>query len=179
MSIKLNVRGLTRSVAIFIFISIMIVHMKQSLCNVMKYLYKIPNTMGSSQQRVIIVLHIDIYVWLNECCSINMSWSIKIVVMISAAFIRALRQHWIGDWQHDFPLIGCGPDHFEKKKKVNIMAADALNSLSLAWTGSFRKKKTRSISWLLMPWLLASPSYQQLCYWLRMLGRFRASMGKH
>ena len=116
VSIKLDVRGLTRSVAIFIFISIMIVHMKQSLCNVMKYLYKIPNTMGSSQQRVIIVLHIDIYVWLNECCSINMSWSIKIVVMISAAFIRALRQYWIGDWQHDFPFIGCGPDHFGKKQ---------------------------------------------------------------
>ena len=30
---------------------------------------------------------------------------------------------------------------------------------------------TRSISWLLMPWLLASPGYQQPWYWLCRIGR--------
>ena len=30
---------------------------------------------------------------------------------------------------------------------------------------------TRSISWLLKPWLLSSPGHQQPCYWLCKLGR--------
>ena len=30
---------------------------------------------------------------------------------------------------------------------------------------------TRSISWLLMPWLLSSPGHQQPCYWLCRIGR--------
>ena len=37
---------------------------------------------------------------------------------------------------------------------------------------------TRSISWLLMPWLLTSPGHQQPWYWLCRLGRFLSFLRK-
>ena len=37
---------------------------------------------------------------------------------------------------------------------------------------------TRSISWLLMPWLLTSPGHQQPWYWLCRIGRFLSYMRK-
>ena len=37
---------------------------------------------------------------------------------------------------------------------------------------------TRSISWLLMPWLLTSPGHQQPWYWLCRIGRFLYYLGK-
>ena len=38
---------------------------------------------------------------------------------------------------------------------------------------------TRSISWLLMPWLLVSPGHQQLWYWLCKIGRSLSYMRKY
>ena len=38
---------------------------------------------------------------------------------------------------------------------------------------------TRSISWLLMPWLLMSPGHQQPWYWLCRIGRFLSYLRKH
>ena len=37
---------------------------------------------------------------------------------------------------------------------------------------------TRSISWLLMPWLLTSPGHQQLWYWLCIIDRFLSYLRK-
>ena len=37
---------------------------------------------------------------------------------------------------------------------------------------------TSSISWLLMPWLLASPGHQHPCYWLCKMGNFLSSIRK-
>ena len=37
---------------------------------------------------------------------------------------------------------------------------------------------TRSISWLLMPWLLTSPGHQQPWYWLCRMGRFLSYLRK-
>ena len=37
---------------------------------------------------------------------------------------------------------------------------------------------TRSISWLLMPWLLTSPGHQQPWYWLCRIGRFLSYLRK-
>ena len=37
---------------------------------------------------------------------------------------------------------------------------------------------TRSISWLLMPWLLTSPGHQQPWYWLCRIGRFLSYLKK-
>ena len=37
---------------------------------------------------------------------------------------------------------------------------------------------TMSISWLLMPWLLTSPGYQQPWYWLCRIGRFLSYLRK-
>ena len=37
---------------------------------------------------------------------------------------------------------------------------------------------TRSISWLLMPWLLTSPGHQQPWYWLCIIGRFVSYLRK-
>ena len=37
---------------------------------------------------------------------------------------------------------------------------------------------TRSISWLLMPWLLTSPGHQQPWYWLCRIGRFLSYLSK-
>ena len=38
---------------------------------------------------------------------------------------------------------------------------------------------TRSISWLLMPWLLTSPEHQQPWYWLCRIGRFLSYLWKN
>ena len=51
---------------------------------------------------------------------------------------------------------------------VITVSADGLMSLTLKVRGP---SLTRSISWLLMPWLLASPGHQQPWYWLCRIGR--------
>ena len=48
-----------------------------------------------------------------------------------------------------------------------------LNVLGLSHLGL-----TRSISWLLMPWLLSSPGHQQPWYWLCRIGRFLSYLRK-
>ena len=44
--------------------------------------------------------------------------------------------------------------------------------LTLSVQGQSYLGLTRSISWLLMPWLLTSPGHQQPWYWLHRIGRF-------
>ena len=51
-------------------------------------------------------------------------------------------------------------------------------TLTLKIRGLSHPILTRSISWLLMPWLLASPSHQQPWYWLCKLGRSVSAMRK-
>ena len=46
-----------------------------------------------------------------------------------------------------------------------------LNVLTLNLRGPSYLGLTRSISWLLMPWLLASPGHQQPWYWLCRIGK--------
>ena len=44
--------------------------------------------------------------------------------------------------------------------------------------GSSYLSLTRSISWLLIPWLLTSPGHQQPCYWLCRICRSRSYLRK-
>ena len=53
-----------------------------------------------------------------------------------------------------------------------------LNMLTLNVQGPSYLGLSRSISWLLMSWLLASPGHQQPWYWLRRIGRFLSYLRK-
>ena len=57
------------------------------------------------------------------------------------------------------------------KMACHSAAARALDSLTLNVRGPSKLGLTRSISWLLMPWLLASPGHQRPWYWLCRIGR--------
>ena len=52
------------------------------------------------------------------------------------------------------------------------------NELTLNVRGPSILGLTRSISWLLMPWLLTSPGHQQPWYWLCKIGRFLSYLRK-
>ena len=53
-----------------------------------------------------------------------------------------------------------------------------LDTLTLNVRGPSYLALTRSISWLLMPWLLAPPGHQQPWYWLCRIGRFLSYLRK-
>ena len=55
----------------------------------------------------------------------------------------------------------------------------SLKHLTLSVRGPSYLGLTRSISWLLMPWLLTSPGHQQPWYWLRRIGRFLSYLRNH
>ena len=65
------------------------------------------------------------------------------------------------------------------KLYLNSMAmGDVTIILTLnVWEPSYLSL-TRSISWLLMPWLLMSPGHQQPWYWLCRIGRFLSYLRK-
>ena len=52
-------------------------------------------------------------------------------------------------------------------------------ALTLNVRGPSQLGLTRSISWLLMPWLLASPGHQQPWYWLCRIGRSLSYSGRN
>ena len=54
-----------------------------------------------------------------------------------------------------------------------------LGMLTLNVRGPSYLGLTRSISWLLMPWLLTSPGHQQPWYWLCRIGRFLSYLRKN
>ena len=55
---------------------------------------------------------------------------------------------------------------------------NAIFPLTLKVRGPSYLGLTRSISWLLMPWLLTSPGHQQPWYWLCRIGRFLSYLRK-
>ena len=61
----------------------------------------------------------------------------------------------------------------------NGLLPDSTNSDLFALTLNVRGPSlTRSISWMLMPWLLTSPGHQQPWYWLCRIGRFLSYLRK-
>ena len=58
------------------------------------------------------------------------------------------------------------------------MASLGYNKLTLNLRGPCYLSLTRSISWLLMPWLLLSPGHQQPWYWLCRIGRSMSCLRK-
>ena len=51
--------------------------------------------------------------------------------------------------------------------------------LEVIFTNDERFLRTRSIQWLLMPWLLASPGHQRPYYWARKVGWYMSSITIH
>ena len=76
--------------------------------------------------------------------------------------------------------------HIFSFKKMHLKLSSAkwhpfclgLTVLTLNVRGQSHLGLTRSISWLLMPWLLMSPGHQQPCYWLCRIGRFLSYLRK-
>ena len=57
-------------------------------------------------------------------------------------------------------------------KMVLLCVSNTKSSLTLSMQGSSYPSLTKSISWLLMPWLLASPGHQHPWFWLCRIGKF-------
>ena len=69
-------------------------------------------------------------------------------------------------WQYDIRRYMMSREH------------NVLMELTLDVRGTSYPGLTRSISWLLMPWLLTSPGHQQPWYWLCRTGRFLSYLRK-
>ena len=99
---------------------------------------------------------------LNQCCLIisNVLWEIlkKSVIDMSLEMNNLRLQ---------LSLPGC-----------NELMAHCMGKLTLNVWGPSYLGLTRSISWLLMPWLLTLPGHQQPWYWLCIIGRFLSYLRK-
>ena len=69
-----------------------------------------------------------------------------------------IRPQWITKWYRKMALLVTGPVLHGRRSFYDITFNVRGPSLN------------RSISWLLMPWLLASPGHQQPWYWLCIVG---------
>ena len=67
---------------------------------------------------------------------------------------------------------------WDKSQHKSIMTRCYVNRLTLTVRGPSNLGLTRSISWLLMPWLLTSPGHQQPWYWLCRIYRSWSYMRK-
>ena len=91
-------------------------------------------------------------------------WSLFIRVQLTTF------QHWFRSW-----LGADQASHYLNQWWLvywRIYVSPSLNELTLSVRGPSYLGLTRSISWLLMPWLLTSPGHQQSWYWLCRIGRF-------
>ena len=68
--------------------------------------------------------------------------------------------------------------HFPRLSDAYMHCKFGYFPLTLNMRGPSQLGFTRSISWLLMPWLLASPGHQQPWYWLYRIGRFLSYLRK-
>ena len=84
------------------------------------------------------------------------------------------------------PIINRTISLVQESKKYHILVIIADGQVgfhSQPWTLNVRGPSylglTRSISWLLMPWLLASPGHQQPWYWLSRIVRSLSCLRKY
>ena len=103
---------------------------------------------------------------------------------------------WLVLWRHqaiawnddDLSLIGKEQTSMKFEWKCEIFSSDAFGRSSVRGTlfcsalnvrGPSKLGLTRSISWLLMPWLLTSPGHQQPWYWLYRICRSLSYLKKN
>ena len=67
---------------------------------------------------------------------------------------------------------------FVNEMKMLVEVWNIQDILTLSVRGPSYLGLTRSIAWLLMPWLLMSPGHQQPWYWLCRIGRFLSYLRK-
>ena len=72
--------------------------------------------------------------------------------------------HWVGNWSYWDEYAEYSYSDGLMQKRHNSMHMSCLLTLNLL--GPSNLGSTRSIAWLLMPWLLMSPGHQQPWYWL-------------
>ena len=84
-----------------------------------------------------------------------MAWCLMV---FSGTHLREI----VSNWQY----VTFGSDNGLVPKRANVCCMLTLNVRGLSYLGL-----TRSVSWLLMSWLLASPGHQQPWYWLCRMGR--------
>ena len=70
------------------------------------------------------------------------------------------------------------PYKFRKNSYAMLSSCSTLPCLTLNVRGPSYLGLSRSISWLLMPWLLTSPGHQQPWYWQYRIGTFLSYLRK-
>ena len=114
----------------------------------------------------------DTFLWMmNFVFWLKFDWSLFL------AFQLTIVLHWFRQW------LGAdqATSHYRNQWWLVywcIYVSFSLNELTLNVRGPSYLGLPRSISWLLMPWLLTSPGHQQPWYWLCRIGRFLSYLRK-
>ena len=85
---------------------------------------------------------------------------------------------WVTKILREYQVIGIGSCQEYWCQCEMIWSNVRWFALTLNMQGPSYLGLTRSISWLLMPWLLMSPGHQQPWYWLGRIGRFLSYLRK-
>ena len=124
-----------------------------------------------------------------------LQWSLSYLIIGSGNGLSPVRCHAIAWTNTDLLSIGPSGTNFSDIWILTIMVFTEkmhLKMSSVIWQpfyswlivltlnvrGPSYLGLTRSISWLLMPWLLTSPGHQQPWYWLCRIGRFLSYLRK-
>ena len=106
------------------------------------------------------------YVWPGKCDAsevLKQCHALHCQLAMIQCFVILLKVSF--DNQNNFIWFGINVWYISIKLTLNVRGPSYLGL-------------TRSISWLLMPWLLTSPGHQQPWYWLCRIGRFLSYMRK-
>ena len=115
---------------------------------------------------------------LNQCCLI-VNWTLrdKLKCNLRQNMKRVLQENAFEKLRW-WPLCS-GRKGLESRLNFPQIKVWIFNLSTLNVRGPSYLGLTRSISWLLMPWLLTSPGHQQPWYWLCRRGRFLSYLGKN
>ena len=104
---------------------------------------------------------------LNSCnwALISCSYSDKVTLSPLSIYIQATKS--------SYNMVEYNMISYIAQQLLNLLTLNVRGLSYLGLTGL-----TRSISWLLMPWLLTSPGHQQPWYWLCRIGRFLSYLRK-
>ena len=107
------------------------------------------------------------------CFMYKMHGSIALPLELSLLLTLFMLNSYVKKWSFTFLFISQCYDRWHKELKSFVMEYSSIHLSCL--TLNVREPSllgfTGSISWLLMPWLLASPGHQQPWYWLYRIDR--------
>ena len=98
----------------------------------------------------------------------SLLWRVQNIVVIGRIDLKLERSEFSSNFEFDRNMLSGTGARFGRMARggVNFFPVVILHSLTLNVQGPSYLGFTRSISWLLLPWLFTSPGHQQPWYWL-------------